>query len=222
MTKDTTYKEKFAMLKSWVPEIVSAIKKDLRNDHLRRDPVFCKRYFPGKTITKLTPEELAHGYSKALEESEAADAVGDFMANRWLLKNGEIYNYFVTRLSQVNPNFTEIEQLDPKVSHEIINDGVSQFCARDIYLFSILNAVAFNEDVLAELGDRAKKEQKEHKKNEESVEVERSIEKLISEHQMQLARTVDKYEKRLQGMEKKYHHDVEALKKQISRLQKQM
>lgn len=48
MLKDTTYAEKMAMLKGWFETILQDIKKDIKNDHLKKDWNFAKSYFPKK------------------------------------------------------------------------------------------------------------------------------------------------------------------------------
>lgn len=221
MAKSSTYQEKFARLNAWVPQIVTAIKKDLRNDHLRRDLAFSKRFFAGKNVTKLTNEELAGGYAEALKESEVAELIGEFIANRWLLKKGDVYNYFVTRLTRVNPDFTEIEELENDVARQIIDESVNEFGVHDVYFFSVLNAVALPEKIFDELHERAGRESAEIQTNTQSEQIERSLDKLVRDHEQQMSRTIEKYEKKLQGLERKYHHDTEVLKKQIARLQKQ-
>ena len=55
MLKNITYKDKFAMLQEWMPFIVDAIKRDLRNEHLRNDVAFMKRYFKSQKFQEYTP-----------------------------------------------------------------------------------------------------------------------------------------------------------------------
>lgn len=222
MDKNSTYKEKFSILKSWMPHIIDMIKKDLKHDHLKNDPLFCKKHFYGKNPAKLTIEELVDGYQQAFAEGEHSEAIGEFMANRWLLKNGDIYNYFAGSLSKINPNFSEIEELSKEDSHAILNEGKAQFDVQDLYLFSVMNAVAFPDNIYAELAKQALTSSENAKNAAETAEIEKSVENLTRAHQTQLARMVDKYEKKLVGLEKKYHHDVDSLKKQVSRLQKQL
>ncbi|MBA2727903.1 MAG: hypothetical protein H0U49_07010 [Parachlamydiaceae bacterium] len=220
--KNSTYKEKFAILKSWNPQIFDSIKKDLKNDHLRNDIPFTKQFFAGKNTAKLTTEDLAEGYQRALDESEHAETIGEFISNRWLMKNSDLYNFFAEKLMHINPNFNEIEELSENDSNSIIKEGKEQFNAQDLFIFALLNSVAFSENTFKDLHKQAKTASETQKVVEEAKEVEKSFEKLINNHEMLFARMVDKYEKKLSGLEKKYHQDVEGLKKQVSHLQKQL
>ncbi len=220
--KNSTYKEKFAILDFWLPEIINSVKKDPKNDHLKNDASFCKKYFGNKNMSKLSLEEIIEGYRKALIESEQVEALGEFIANRWLMKNGDIYNFFAEQLSRINPHFDEIDEIDQQTSEAIIRAGHAQFSLQDLYLFSVFNAVAFPENFYADLGKNALVDAKHKDDAEASEEAEKSMEKLKRDHEIHFARMVDKYEKKLLGLEKKYHIDVETLKKQVARLQKQL
>jgi len=146
MLKNATYKEKFALLNPWIPYIIDSIKKDLKNDHLKQDWQFSKRYLNGKPASKLTTEELIQGYSEALQDSEKGEALAEFIANRWLLKHTDLYDYFEAKLSAIHPDFVEIEELELKSSQEIIKGAVVQFGALHTYLFSVINSVVFPPD----------------------------------------------------------------------------
>lgn len=216
--KNSTYKEKFATLNLWMPHIIDVVKKELKNDHLKNDVPFCKKYFGNKNVAKLTLEEMVEGYRSAFSESERVETLGEFIANRWLMKNGDIYKFFAEQLARINPEFSEIVEIDKSLSEAIIREGSAQFDLQDLYLFSVLNAVAFPESVYSDLGANSLAAAK-HKND---VEAAAEMEKSMHDHEMRFARMVDKYEKKLSGLEKKYHHDVENLKKQVSRLQKQL
>lgn len=220
--KTSTYKEKFAILKSWTPQIIDTIKRDIKNDHLKNDALFCKKYFGGKNIAKLTLEDMTEGYQKAFEESERAEEIGEFISNRWLMKNSDLYNFFAEKLMVINPNFNEIEELSKSDSHALLQEGKKQFDVQDLFIFSLLNSVAFPQEIFGDLHHEAKQAAATQKEDQAAAEIEKSVEGLIRNHEMQFSRMVDKYEKRLSGLEKKYHQDVEALKKQVSRLHKQL
>lgn len=222
MLKNATYKEKFVLLREWIPSIVEEIKKDLKNEHLKKDWQFAKKYLPGKNVGKVTKEDLVNAYTTALSESEDAEILAEFMANRWLLKNTELYSYFEAKLSQINPNFSEIEEIDPEKSKEIIYGAVAEYGPLRTYLFSVINSVVFPEQIYRDLGKEAKehqeKEIKEIKENEEA----RSLDSLKTSYEQQINRLTDKYEKKLNGLQKKYLQDTEALKKQIGHLQRKV
>jgi hypothetical protein len=220
MLKDATYKEKFGLLKEWMPSLFDSVKKDLKGDHLKQDPAFYKKYFAGKNPSKLTVDELIHGYTRAIDEG--MEPLGEFIANRWLLKNSEIYNYFEIELMKIDPNFTELKELDKKASEGLIAGSVQHFGAPNTYLFSVLNSVVFPKDLYQELAQKAKKQMHEKEEQEKRHAEKQSLEEMRKDHERELARITDKYEKKLAGLQKKYDNDIEALKMQNAALQRKM
>lgn len=222
MLKDTTYKQKFLLLKPWMPLIVETVKKDLRNDHLKNDWQFCKKYIGSKNVNKLTMEELAAAYTNAIENEEEVEQLGEFLSNRWLLRNTEIYGYFEQELSKISDDFTTLEEIDTATSQKIVSGAVEQFGAPRTYLFSVINAVVFPKEVYDQLAKTAEGEAKVKAKREMEQAENQSIEARERAYQQQIARLTDNYEKKFIGLEKKYLADVTALKKQIATLQKKL
>lgn len=222
MLKNTTNQEKFAMLGTWFPRIIDSIKKDLKSEHLKKDWGFLKEYFPGKNPNKLTTEEIAEAYRRAIANGENAEDVGEFVANRWLLKHSDLYYHFEKELSKISADFSEIEELDKESSRAIMEKAIGEFGAPNTYLFCIFNSVVFPKEIYDELAKRAQgsAEEEETKK---AFEIEQeSKENLHRSFEQQIARLTDKYEKKLSGLQKKYATDVEALKKQIANLQRKL
>lgn len=219
MLKEASYKEKFQILKKWMPEIVDSVKKDLKSEHLKKDWMFAKKYFPGVNLNKITNAELARGYESAIFEEEKGEDIAEFISNCWLLKNGELYHYFEEELKKINPDFSAIEKLEEKQSAEIAKNAINEFGAHKTYLFSVFNSVAFQEKELNHLKTLAEKEiQEQAHLNEEKAKNE-SIEEVEKSYELKIARLTDKYEKKISGLQKKYTLDVEAFKKQIAILQ---
>lgn len=221
MLKEATYKEKFSKVSKWVPRMVEAIKKDLKNEHLKNDAAFVRTFFPGKNSAKLTTEELVEGYSKALADEEGGEHIAEFMTNRWLLKNSELYYFFEQELKQVNPDFQSIEQINDSTSRSLIERAVQEFSIPEVYLFCVLNSVAFSEKIFSELSQRADQSKILEKKEEINFE-QQSLEEMQKNFTQQIERLTDKYEKKLIGMQKKYIQDTSALKKQIAALQRKL
>jgi hypothetical protein len=223
MLKETTYKEKILLLKPWLSPLLEDIKKDIKNEHLKKDWQFCKRYLRGKSINKLTIGELVEAYSTALENSEKAEALAEFISNRWLLNNGHLYHYFEEKLTEINPNFSEIEILETEKAREIIQGAVEKDGSIKTYIFSVINAVVFPSEIFDELRSQAQQQKEDSNESQEKIEDEKaSIESIKVFYEQQIARLTDKYEKKLTGLQKKYTQDTESLKKQISNLQRKM
>lgn len=222
MLKSATYKEKFAMLKIWLPKILDSVKKDLKGEHLRTDIQFCKTYLPGKNINKLSLDDLVTAYSKALDETENGEALCEFISNRWLLKNTELYGYFEEKLKAIDPNFTELEVIDHAKSKDLITGAVAHFGAPKTYLFSVLNSVVFPKEIYQELAKMAQASIEKEETEAKALHEKLSFEVMIRNHELQIARLVDKYEKKLTGLQKKYIQDTESLKKQLVSLQRKL
>jgi hypothetical protein len=222
MYRDTTYKEKFAILKDWAPSILDEVKKDLRNDHIRQDYVFAKKYMKGKNPSKITLEDMVEGYLAAIAEEEKGEEIAEFIANRWMLQSGDLYGFFEKELQRINPEFTEIKEIPEAEAKDIINRSVAQFGAPNTYLFAVINSVAFSKDHFDKLKTKAT-EQRAHEKEEGAkLKEAKDFESLKREFELKLSRQEEKYEKKLEGLQKKYVVDTEALKKQVSALQKKL
>lgn len=222
MLKNTTYKDKFAMLDSWVPLIIETVKRDLKSEHLKNDMAFVRHYFPGKNPAKLSGDEMAPAYSHAIATAEKSEELAEFIANRWLLKNGDLYHYFERELSKLNPDFGELETLDKSTATKMMEEAVQQFGPIDTYLFCVLNSVVFPEETFKTLGQRAKSHVVTQKEAEERHHQEASGEALKRNYELHIARLTDKYEKKILGLQKKYIQDVDTLKKQVTALQRKL
>src|SRR5262245_6168302 len=161
MRKDATYREKLALLNPWMPSLISTVKKDLKNDHLKHDLQFCKKFLTGKNFKTVSEEELAEAYRAAMQESEKGESIAEFISNRWLLKHGEIYNFFEQRLSTISPNFTDLEELSPEDSEKLSAEAVQAFGATKSYLFPVLNSVLFTDTTSQRFAQNAHPEPKD-------------------------------------------------------------
>lgn len=222
MNSDSTYKEKFEILKPWMDLIVQDVKRDLKNEHLKKNASFVKTYFQTKNINKLTVPELVEGYLNALESSESAEAIAEFISNRWLLKNSDVYYYFEQKLQKVSENFSELTQLNAEFAKDLADGAVDSFGARKAYLFSVFNSVVFPEETFQELSVKADEEKKSEISKQGDLQEELSWAAKERAYELQIARLNEKFEKKLLGFQKKYDNDVSALKKQIASLQKKI
>lgn len=222
MIKDSTYKEKFVHLKKWMPHIVESVKKDLKNEHLKNDWGFVKNYFPGKNPNKLTAEELAEAYAHAIENSEKAEELAEFVSNRWLLKHSDLYYHFEKELTKITPDFNDLQELDKQKSLELMEGAIPLFGALHTYLFCILNSVVFPKEVYDTLSERAEKSVEMAKMEAKANAEMKSLEDMQRSYEQQIARLTDKYEKKILGLQKKYAIDTDGLKKQIATLQRKL
>ena len=211
MIKEMSYEEKFSLLKPWFGGIIEDVKRDLRQEHLQKDRLFLKSHFGSKPAAKVTTEELKEVYGRLIEEG--AEQIAEFIAARWLLKHTEVYNYFEQELSSISKDFEQLEELEESLGRRLIAESTAQFGATDTYLFAIFNSVVFPQHQLEELRTLAA---------EPKEEVTTSEEPSLEEVRMQYERVIDRYEKKLSGLQKKYLQDVQTLKKQIGGLQRKL
>lgn len=222
MLKNSTNYEKFAILSPWFHEIVLEVKKDLKNDHLRKDIQFLKAYFPSKNINKISNEELVQGYSSAIKNKELAENLGDFIANRWLFKHSDVYYFFEEKLKGLSSDFQNLEEVDDEFGKTLMNQASQKFGYQTSYIFSILNSVVFSKKIYDEFRELAIEEAKQHLVHNESAKELESWNEKEKAYELQISRLEERYKDKLLGMQKKYDKDMEALKKQISMLQRKL
>jgi len=222
MYKNATYKEKFIDVKQWAPVIIESIKKEIKNDHLKKDLYFVKKYLPNKNIQKVSVDEMTGAYMSALESEENAEGIAEFLISSWLMKNPELYALFENHLTQITTDFSELEELTPEQSKDLTGPAVEQFGYFNTYLFSVFNSVVLPKETFEFLKKHAEKSHQEAVE-QKSVEVEQlNLESLVKKHESEVARLVDKHEKKILGLQKKYQIDQEALKKQVATLQRKV
>jgi len=222
MYKNASYKEKFNEVKQWAPNIIESIKKDIKNDHLKKDLYFVKTYFAGKNLQKITTEELTEAYLQALEKEEKAEDIAEFLISCWLMKNPELYALFENHLSQISEDFSALEELTPEQTEKLIGPAVAQFGAYNTYLFSVFNSVVFPSDTFTKLKKQAEKSFHETAVQQKTEKEQQSLDSLAKKHEAEIARLTDKHEKKFLGLQKKYQLDQEALKKQVASLQRKL
>lgn len=219
MTKEATYQEKFNQLQPWLTDIFRDVKRDLKNEHLKKDNSFVKKYFT-KPYHKVEVEDLVQGYQAAI--NDGADHVAEFIFQRWMMKHTDIYQFFAHELEKINPDFSQIEQIEPVRAHELAKKSSTQFGAKNSFLFAVINSVAFPEKIFSDLEKEARQETIEAEKMKSEQLAFSSQEALVKNYETKIQRLTDRYEKRLAGLEMKYHTDVDQLKKQIANLQKKL
>lgn len=216
MIKEQTYGEKFALLEPWLDAIFGCVKKELRSEHLRRNPQIVNKYFSKKALDKITNEEIKDAYYAEILQGN--EEIGEWVASRWMFKHAEIYQFFAVCLSKINPDFEQIEEIPEDKALALMQSSVGQFGAATTYIFSIFNVVSFPQAVFQSLKEVALKPVTEEVVPSEAL----SLEALREKHEKEIAKLTDKYEKRLLGLQRKYTDDVSGFKKQIADLQRRM
>jgi hypothetical protein len=224
MYKNASYREKFADLQPWVPDLIESVKKDLKQEHLKKDFHFIKKFFGSKNIHKVTKQEFTEAYQKAIQQDEKGEELAEFIAARWLIKHSDLYHFFEQRLSKIQFDFTLLEELNPMEAKDLIVASTNVFGAVSTYLFAVLNSVVFPKESFVYLKQQA---EQQHQWQEQDQQSHPSLDGLNGEElrktfEKEIARLTDKYEKKLSGLQKKYCTDVESFKKQIAQLQRKL
>lgn len=210
----------FENLQGWIPQILHAIKKDIKTDHLPSDAVFYKTYFGNRPQNRLTAEEIFAAYEKELLKGN--EELADWVVNRWVFKHGDVYAHFAERLAAINPDFDQIRALTDAESEQILKGSFESLGAVPVFLFAVLNGVVFPPSVLDRLRKAAEGAREQAASSEKLAEEQQSAEQLAARHQRELARLQEKYESRIAGVQKKYETETAALKKQIRSLQQKL
>jgi polyhydroxyalkanoate synthesis regulator phasin len=213
-------KNQFETIKPWIPVVLATIKKDIKTEHLPGSPAFVRTHFGNRPINRLAVEEIFSAYEKDLLSGDAD--LAEWVVNRWVFKHGDIYSHFAEQLSQVADDYSTITSLTVEQSEKILSGAVDSFGALQTYLFSVLNGVVFPESVLQRLRTWAENEETAKKTEEKATEERLSLQQLTERYSRDVARLHEKYESKVTGVLKKYTTEVEALKKQIRSLQKQL
>ena len=212
-----TTKNKFFLAQPWLREVLDAVKRELKAEHLPGHPAFCNTHFPRQPIRRIGAEELLAVYEKALLAGDTE--LGEWVVGRWVCKHADLYHHFAERLSQISEDFSQLETLTKEQSEQVLEGAADRFGAVPVYLFSLLNGVVFPESVFTRLR-KAAETAKEARAPEEARPEESG--NSVQQYEREIARLKERYEAKLAGLEKKYQIDVEGFKKQIRSLQRQL
>lgn len=207
-----SYKEKIFICKTWLPEIVSVVKKDLKQEHLPKDRSFCQRHFLGKSFAQVTKKELADAYLKEIEAGN--DALSEFICSRWLLKNTDIYAFFESTLQKISNDIEVITEIEEKLEEKLKKEAVEKFGSVQIFIFSLFNSVVFREKVFLELQKNAEKQVCEESEQREKI----AYEHMQQHYERKMNAMREKYEKKLSGFQTKYLKDISKLQNEIKKL----
>lgn len=208
----------FKILHPFIPHVLGAVKKEIKTEHLLNSPVFYRAHFGTKPLSRLTVEEIFAVYEKELLNGNSE--LAEWVMSRWIFKQGDLYNHFANKLSELHPNFEEIKEITEAQAEYILEGAADTFGPINLYLFSILNGVVFPEVVLTRLKTAA--ETAAQASQPAPVSSSENVEQLLARHQREIAKLEEKCEQKIAGVMKKYTTDTEALKKQIRSLQQQL
>ncbi len=215
MITELSYKNKFELLCGLENSIVQSVKKDIKSEMNQKGSLVETKLFEGKRFSGVSLEEMLTRCSSKLQEDEE---LAEWVASRWVFKHAEIYQFYSEELSKINPNFDEIASLDPAVEQQLVAESERLFGALNTYVFCVLNSVVLSEASY----QRLKSDSLASLKSSCKEELPMSIDELRKKHELEILRITDRYEKKIQGLLRKYQVDIEGYKKQVSALQKKI
>ena len=213
---NTTFAEKFSTLAPWFDKIIYSIRKECKQEHLKIDPIFVRKNFQGKPLAQITSDEIRAVYADQIMQGH--ETLGEFVTNRWIFKNLDLYRYFERKLLAIRPDFDAITELTDAQAQDIIEDGLKHFSLDDLFIFITLNSVALPKDKLQNLGDRALDHLSKSKKEEEMAQENSAKEGL----QQIIARLTVRFEDKMDEQKKRYEFEIKKLTSEVQKLKNQL
>jgi hypothetical protein len=191
-------------------DIMSSVKKDCKNEHLRLDQQFVCQHFGGMPVHRIGLDEMRAVYMQQILSGR--NELAEFVANRWLFRNMEIYKLFAEALEKIAPEFDKVNELPQQQADEIVKHAVEKFGSERVFVFVILNDVAVPESTLVHLQRKALESlaQRPQEGDDES-----SI-------RGEMERLKERHEKKLQEISKKHAQEIQRFQKEIADLKKEI
>jgi hypothetical protein len=206
-----TWAGRYSLLTPWFFDIINAVKRDCKNEHLRLNPGFVREHFSGMPLHRITLDEMRAVYLRLILGGN--DQLAEFISNRWLFRNMELYNFFEKALSEVLPDFEKISELTQEQAEKLIREASEKFSCEDVFCFVVLNDVVIPQDVFNRLQRQAvealAKRQKEAENQGGSPE---------EKWRQEVERLKERQEKKIQEMTKRHQQEVVRLNSEIAKL----
>jgi hypothetical protein len=213
-TDRKTWSGRFSLLTPWFSDIIDAVKRDCKNEHLRLNPHFVKEYFAGLPMHMINLEEMRVVYLRLILAGN--EQVAEFISNRWLFRHMELYNFFEKALSEVSTEFEKIQELPADKSLAIIQTACEQFGCEKVFCFVVINDVVIPQNVFDRLQRQAVESLAMRQKEQEgSLSVE-------EKWRQDVEKLKERQEKKIQEMTKRHQIEVQKLSAEIVKLREQI
>lgn len=202
-----TWAGKFSLLSPWFLDIITSVKKDCKSEHLRLDQQFVRQHFSGMPVHRISLDEMRTVYLQQILSGR--NELAEFVANRWLFRNMELYRFFAETLEKMFSEFDKIEELPQQQSEELIKGALEKFDCERVFAFVVLNDVAVPETVFSQLQKKALEalSQRPPRLDDDEPSLRNEMERLKERH-----------EKKIQEMTKKHAQELQRLHREISQL----
>ncbi len=211
-TDRKTWAGRFSLLSPWFSDIISDVKRDCKSEHLRLDPLFVRQHFGGRPVQRISLEEMRAVYLQQILAGH--DRLAEFIANRWLFRNMELYRFFEEALQKISPDFDAITELAKEQSDALVKEASEKFGYEKLFCFVTINDVALPQEPFEHLQRQAleclSKRQQSMPQGEEPEAEER--------WRAEMGRLKERHEKKIAEMTKKHQQEVQRLQKEIAQL----
>ena len=207
-----TWAGRFSLLSPWFSDIIAAVKRDCKSEHLRLDPGFVRQHFGGTPVQRISLEEMRAVYLQQILAGH--ERLAEFIANRWLFRHMDIYRFFEESLEKISPDFDSISELTQEQADELIKQASEKFDCEKVFCFVAINEVALPKEPFERLQRQAleclSKRQNEMPADEDAEAEEK--------WRGEMDRMKERHEKKIAEMTKKHQQEVQRLQKEISQL----
>ena len=211
-----TWAGRFSLLSPWFSDIVAAVKRDCRSEHLRLDPGFVRQHFGGVPVQRISLEEMRAVYLQQILGGH--DRLAEFIANRWLFRNMDIYRFFEGFLEKISPEFEKITEVPAEKAEDLVREACEKFGPEKAFCFVTINEVALPKPIFDRLQRQALEHLSERQKEQPADEQEEVESRLRGE----MDRLKERHEKKVAEMAKKHQQEVQRLQREISQLKEKI
>jgi hypothetical protein len=193
---------------------MNVVKRDCKAEHLRLDPLFVRQHFGGAPIHRITFEEMRAVYLQQVLGGH--NRLAEFVTNRWLFRNMEMYRFFEEALQKISTDFEKIAQLTDEQALPLIEQALDKFDVEKIFCFIILNEVTVSNDCFEKLQRQALEKLAERQEKEPEVGEKDGL------LRQEMDRIKERHEKKIVEMTKKHQQEIQRLQKEISLLRAEL
>ncbi len=208
---------KYSLISPWFEQILSQIKRDCKAEHLSIDPHFVRTYFAGKPVARISLDEMRAVYLQQILAGH--DRLAEFIANRWIFRNMEMYKFFEKNFEEKVPNFESIEEFPAEVIEPILEEAIQQFGVEPVFCFSVLNDMMLSKDTFEKIQKQALQAAALAASSDQKIDPEQ---KQIEMLKADIAAIKDRYEKKIEELQKRHKKEAEILKQELQKLQKEL
>jgi hypothetical protein len=210
-----TWVGRFSLLSPWFSDIIASVKRDCKSEHLRIDPLFVRQNFGGSPLHRITTDEMRAVYLQHILSGN--EKLAEFIANRWLFRNMELYRFFESSLQKISPEFEKISELPNDEAEKLLQEACERYGVEKVFCFATINEVAFSEALYEKLQREALEKLSARQGNEKDDDDDGK--NLL---RLEMDRLKERHEKKVTEMTRKHQIEVSRLTREIADLKREL